>query len=111
VIRIAFTRKIAKMAKKHRGIISYHHYCRENFTCMTPVINKLLTVQLLIKKRTEGIIFDNDSKGCYNIIISGVTLASLRRLVYSKQSVKIFVLLWAQMEHHGCTGFGVSDKT
>jgi hypothetical protein len=38
-------------------------------------------------------------------------MASLRRLGYSKESVKMLGLLWAQMEHHVCTGFGVSDKT
>jgi hypothetical protein len=78
---------------------------------MTPVLNKLLTVQLLIQKRTEGIIFDNDAKGCYNIIISGVALESLQRLGYPKDSVKNLGLLWAQMEHHVCTGFGVWDQT
>jgi hypothetical protein len=78
---------------------------------MTPVLNKLLTVQLLIQKRTESIIFDNDAKGCYYRIISGVALASLRRLGYLKESVKMMGLLWAQIEHHVCTGFGVSDKT
>jgi hypothetical protein len=78
---------------------------------MTPVLNKLLTVQLLIQKQTEGIVFDNDAKGCYDRIISGVALASLRRLGYSKESVKMLGLLWAQMENHVCTGFGVSDKT
>jgi hypothetical protein len=78
---------------------------------MTPVLNKLLTVQLLIQKRAEGIVFDNDAKGCYYRIISGVALASLRRLGYSKKSVKMLGLLWEQMEHHVCTGFGVSDNT
>jgi hypothetical protein len=78
---------------------------------MTPVLNKLLTVQLLIQKRTEGIVFDNDAKGFYHRIISGVALASLRRMGYSKESVKMLGLLWAQMEHHVCTGFGILDKT
>jgi hypothetical protein len=78
---------------------------------MTPVLDTLLTVQLLIQKRTEGIVFDNDAKGCYDRIISGVALASLRRLGYSKESIKMLGLLWAQMEHHVCTGFRVSDKT
>jgi hypothetical protein len=78
---------------------------------MTPVINKRLTVQLLIQKRTEGIVFDNDAKGCYNRIISRVELASLRRLGYSKESVKMLRMLWAQMEHHVCTGFSVFYKT
>jgi hypothetical protein len=111
VLRIAFARNITKLAKNNKGIISDHQYCRAHATCMTPVLNKLLTVQLLIQKRTEGIVFDNDAKGCYDRIISGVALASLRRLDYLKESVKILGLLWAQMEHHACTGFGVSDKT
>jgi hypothetical protein len=102
---------IARLAKNNKGIISNHQYSRAHATCMTPVLNKLLTVQLLIQKRTEGIVFKNDAKGCYDRIISGVALSSLRRLGYLKESVKMLGLLWAQMEHHVCTGFGVWDKT
>jgi hypothetical protein len=109
-LRIYFARNIAKLAKNNKGIISNHQYGRAHATCVTPVLNKLLTVQLLIQKRTEGIVFDNDAKGCYDRITSGLVVASLRRLVYSKESVKMLGLLWAQVEHHVCTGFGVSDK-
>jgi hypothetical protein len=84
VLRIAFARNIAKLAKNNKGIISDHQCGRAHATCMNPVLNKLLTVQLLIQKRTEGIVFDNDAKGCYDRIISGVALASLRRMGYSK---------------------------
>jgi hypothetical protein len=111
VLRIAFSRNIAKLAKNSKGIISDQQYGRAHATCMTPVLNKLLTVQLIIQKRTEGIVFDNDAKGLYDRIISGVVLASLRRLGYLKESVKMLGMLWAHMEHHVCTGFGVSDKT
>jgi hypothetical protein len=109
-LRIAFARNIAKLTKNNKGIIKDHQYGLAHAICMTSVLNKLLTVQLLIQKRTEGIVFDNDAKGCYYKIISGVTLASLRHLGYSKESVKLLGLLWAQMEYHVCTGFGVSDK-
>jgi hypothetical protein len=84
VLRIVFSSNIAKLAKNNKGIISDHQYGRAHATCMTPVLNKLLTVQLLIQKQTKGVIFDNDAKGCYNRIISVVALASLRRLGYSK---------------------------
>jgi hypothetical protein len=80
VLRIAFARNIAKLAKNNKGIISDHQYVRAHDTCLTPVFNKLVTVEILIQKRTEGIIFDNDVKGCHDRIISGVALASLRRL-------------------------------
>jgi hypothetical protein len=76
--------------------------------CLTPVLKKLLTVQLLIKKKTNGIVFDNDAKGCYDLIVSGIALDALRRIGYSKNSVRMLGLLWAQLEHHVATGFGVS---
>jgi hypothetical protein len=76
------------------------HYDRANATCMTPILNKLFTIQLMIQKSTEGIIFDNNAKGCYNRIISRLALVSLRRLGYPKESVNILRLLWSQMEHY-----------
>jgi hypothetical protein len=105
VLRIAFARNIAKLANTNKGIISDHQYGRAHATYLTPVLNNLLTVQLLIQKQTKDIVFDNDAKGCYDRIISRVALASLRCLGYSKESVKILGLLWAQMDHHVCTGF------
>jgi hypothetical protein len=79
-LRISFARNIAKLSRNNKGIISNHQYGRAHATCMTTVLNKLLTVKLLIQKRTKGIVFDNDAKGCYDRIISRVALASLRRL-------------------------------
>jgi hypothetical protein len=79
--------------------------------CLTPVLNKLLTVQLLIQKKTNGVVFDNDAKGCYNRIVSDIALAALRQIGYSKNSVQMLGLLWAQLEHHVATGSGVSDTS
>jgi hypothetical protein len=82
VLCIAFARNISILAKDHSGIFSECRYGRANKTCITPVLNKLLTLQLLIQKRTEGIVFDNDAKGCYDRIISGIALACLKRIGY-----------------------------
>jgi hypothetical protein len=64
VLKIAFARNITRLAKDHEGIISEHRYGRAHKTCMTPVLNKLLKIQILIQKKVEGIVFDNDAKGC-----------------------------------------------
>jgi hypothetical protein len=77
----------------------------------TPVLKKLLMVQLLIQNKTKGIIFDNDAKGCYYRIISRTTLAALRRIGYSKNSVKMLGLLQVELEHHICTGYGLAENT
>jgi hypothetical protein len=111
VIMIAFARNITSLAKEHEGIISKHQYGRGHKTCMTPVSNKLLTIQLIIQKKVEGIVFDNDAKGCYDRIISGIAVYCLKRIGYSKNSVHMIGLLWAQLENHIATGYGVSGKT
>jgi hypothetical protein len=63
VLWVEFTRSITKLVEQHDGIISEHQYGRAHKTCMMPVLNKLLTVQLLIQKRTAGVIFERDGKG------------------------------------------------
>jgi hypothetical protein len=47
----------------------------------------------------------------YDRIFSGIALAALQRIGYSKNSVRMLGLLWAQLEHHVATGFGVSDAS
>jgi hypothetical protein len=111
VLRIAFARNITRLTKDHEGIISQHQYGRAHKTCMTSVINKLLKIQILIEKKVEGIVFNNDAKGCYDRIISGIAIACLKRIGYSSNSVRMLGFLWAQLEHHIATGYGVSDKT
>jgi hypothetical protein len=66
---------------------------------------------IIIQKKVEGIVFDNNAKGCYDRIISSIALACLERIGYSKNSVCMLGLLWAQLEHNIVTGYGVSDKT
>jgi hypothetical protein len=62
VLRSAFARNFSKLAQETPGIISEHQYGRSHQTCLTPVMNKLLTVQLMIQKKTNGIVFDNNAK-------------------------------------------------
>jgi hypothetical protein len=87
VLRIEFARNMKGLTKDHEGIISEHRYGRVHKTCMTPVLNKLLTIQIRIQNKVEGIVFDNDAKGCYNRIISGIALAGLKQIRYSNNSV------------------------
>jgi hypothetical protein len=51
VLRIAFARNITRLAKYHEGIISEHQYGRAHKMCMTPLIKKLLTIQILVQKK------------------------------------------------------------
>jgi hypothetical protein len=111
VLRAAFARNVTKLAQNHKGVISEHQYGRSHRTCISPILNKLLIIQILIQKRTNGIVFDNDAKGCYDRIISGISLAFVRQLGYSKNSMRMLGKLWEQLEHHISTGYGISEAT
>jgi hypothetical protein len=111
VLMIALAQNTTRLAKEHKVIILEHRYGRDHKTCMSPMLKKLLTIQLLIQKKVEGIVFDNYERGCYDRIISGIDLACLKLIGYLKNSVHTIGLLWAQLEHHISTGYGVSDKT
>jgi hypothetical protein len=104
VLRIAFARNTTTLAQEHEGIISNHQYGRAHKMCMSQVLNKFITIQLLIQKKVNGIVFDNDTTG-------GVALSTLRRLGYFKESVRILGLLWDQKQYHICTIFGASKYT
>jgi hypothetical protein len=96
-LRLAFARNISKLAQDSDGIISEHQYGRSHRTCISPILNKLIRIQILVQKRTNDIVFENYAKGCYDRIISGIALLSIRRLGYSKNSVKTLGKLWEQL--------------
>jgi hypothetical protein len=89
VLRSAFTKNISKLAQETLGISIEHQYVQSQQTCLTPVMKKLLAVQLLIQKKTNGIVFDNDRKVCYDRIVSGIALAALQRIGYSKKFMRM----------------------
>jgi hypothetical protein len=109
VLCSAFAMNISKLVQDGDGIISDHQYGSSHRTCILPILNKLLTIQILVQKRTNGIVLDNDAKGCYDRIISWIALLSIRLLRYSKNLVKMLGKLCEQLEHHIGSGFGVSD--
>jgi hypothetical protein len=109
VLLSSFTRNMIKLAQYKDVIISDHQYVRSHRTYISPILNKLLTIQILIQKRTNCIMFYNYAKGCYDWIISGIALLSIRCLGYSKNLVNMLGKLWGQLEHHIRIGFGVSD--
>jgi hypothetical protein len=51
VLKIAFARNIIKLARDNEGVIRNHQYIRSHKTCTSPILNKLLTIQLLIQKK------------------------------------------------------------
>jgi hypothetical protein len=111
VLRAAFARNFTRLAQNHKGVISQHQYGRSYRTCISPILNKLLTIQILTPKRTNGIVLDNDAKCCYDRIISGISLASVIRLGYSKNLVRMLGKLWEQLYHLISTGYGISEAT
>jgi hypothetical protein len=62
VLRIAFARNIINLIRDNEGVIINHQYGWSHKTCISHILNKLLTIQLLIQKKVNGIVFNNDAK-------------------------------------------------
>jgi hypothetical protein len=107
VLRYEFTRIISKLAKETPCIISEHQYGGSPQTCLSLVLNKLLTVQILIQSKTNGIAFNNDTTSCYDCIVSGIALEAFIQIGYYKNSIRMIDLLSSQLEHHVATVFAV----
>jgi hypothetical protein len=103
--------KCDQIGPKPQRVISDHRYGTPHRMCISSILNKLLTIQILIQKRMNGIVFENDAKGCYDRIISGISLASVIKLGYSRKSVQMLDKLWEQFEHHISTGYRISEAT
>jgi hypothetical protein len=63
VLRVAFTINVTKLAQNHKGVIHGNQYRRSHRTCISPILNKLLTIQILIQKQTNVTVFYTDAKG------------------------------------------------
>jgi hypothetical protein len=79
LLRIAFARNITNLARDNEGVLSNHQYGRSHKTCISPILNKLLKIQRLMQNKVNGIVFDNNVKGCYSRISSGGSMATLQR--------------------------------
>jgi hypothetical protein len=62
LLRAAFARNFTNLVQSHKWVRSYE-YGSSHHTFIIPILNKLITVYILIQKRTHGIFFDNDAKG------------------------------------------------
>jgi hypothetical protein len=50
VLGAAFSRNMTKLAQNRKGVISEHQYGSSHRTCISPILNKFLTIQILIQK-------------------------------------------------------------
>jgi hypothetical protein len=115
-MRIAFTWNMNKLAKKHTGVISevasvwsiqsdiMYDLCPEQ-TDDGPIANPKEI------RQPESYLTMTPKYFIYDRSISGIVIAALRCIGYSKNSVIMLGLLWAELEHHVCTGYSVLDKT
>jgi hypothetical protein len=96
VLGSSFARNVSKLAQETPGIISEHKYGKSHQTRLFLNLNKLLEVQLLIQNKTNGIVFDNDTKGCYDRFVSEIALTALRQIGYSKDFIRMTGILWSE---------------
>jgi len=48
--------------------------------CLSPVINKVLTYDIVHQTKVSGAFIENDAIGCYDCIVNSLVLLELRHL-------------------------------
>jgi hypothetical protein len=79
--------------------------------CITPVLNKQLTHNIIRQTKQTAAIIENDAVGCYDRLMNPLLLLAMRRLGVPETVTKSLGLTWSHTRHAIKTQYGVSTIT
>jgi hypothetical protein len=79
--------------------------------CISPVLNKQLSHDIIHQTKQTAAIIKNDAVGCYDRIMSPLLLLAMRRLAVTTTATQSLGLTWSHTTHAIKTQYGVSTVT
>jgi len=61
-------------------MVDMQYGSRPSKMCLSPVINKVLTYDIVHQTKVSGAFIENDAIGCYDCIVNSLVLLELRHL-------------------------------
>ncbi len=92
-------------------IPSMQYGSREGRQCLSAVLNKQLTHDIVRHKKMTAAFIENDAVGCYDRMVNNLLLLQLCQLGLPDTAVMALALTWANATHHIKTKYGVSEAT
>lgn len=84
---------------------------REGRQCISAVINKQLTHDIIRHQKLTAAFIENDAVGCYDRMTNNLLLLELQRLGLPPLAAQTVSKTWLQAVHHIRTKYGISATT
>jgi hypothetical protein len=109
--RIILARQLGFRLEDNNLISSMQHGSRPGKQCISAVLNKQLTYDIVRHSKTTAAFIENDAVGCYDRLINPILLLQLLRLGAPPTTTKSLSQTWENTNHRIRTQFGVSEES
>jgi hypothetical protein len=84
---------------------------RSERQCISPVLNKVLTYDLVRQTKVSGAFIENDAMGCFDRLVNTLVFLELRHLCVPLTVVQSMRMSWESASHHIKNAYGCLDTT
>jgi hypothetical protein len=110
-VRIIFARQLGFQLEDNGLVPTKQYGSREGRQCISAIVNKQLTHDIVRHTKTVAAFLENDAQGCYDRMVNNLLLLELQRLGIPKSAIKALHDKWDKTCHHIKTKFGVSAES
>jgi len=109
--RILIARQLSHRLEDMNLIPEMQYGSRPGKLCITPVLNKQLTHDIIRQTKRMAAVIENDAVGCYDRLMNPLVLLAMRWLGVPESLAKSVALTWSGTSHSIKTHFGISQIT
>jgi hypothetical protein len=109
--RILFARQLGFKLEDSGQVPTMQYGSRPGRQCVSAVLNKQLTHDIVRHQKSTAAFIENDAVGCYDRMVNNLVLLELRRMGMPATAVEALGATWANATHQIKTRYGLSDTT
>jgi hypothetical protein len=109
--RILLARRLSHHMEDLHLIPEMQYGSRPGKLCISPVLNKQLSHDIIRQTKQTAAFIENDAVGCYDRLMNPLVLLAMRWLGVPESVAKSIALTWSNTTHSIKTQFGISSVT
>ncbi len=109
-VRIIIARQLGFQMEDNCLVPDMQYGSREGRQCISAVLNKQLTHDIVRHTKTTAAFIENDAVGCYDRMTNNLLILELRRLGLPLTAAMALSDTWANATHHIKTRYGISES-
>ena len=104
--RIVLARRLAHHMEDFQMVPDMQYGSRPGKLCISPVLNKVISYDVIRQTKVSGAFIENDAIGCYDRLVNSIVFLELRHLGFPIQLLKTIQDAWNNAVHHIKTKYG-----